>query len=72
MPISGPAQQLDRTPENGDIETLAAMVTHDNQLVAQLQDLDLRRLCTCAAGLSSRAQWRLEAVAEALRSTEQL
>ncbi|MFD6399041.1 hypothetical protein [Nocardia sp. NPDC060249] len=72
MPISGPAQQLDKTPENGDTETVAAIVSHDNQLVVHLQDLGLRRLCTCAAGLSSRAQWRLEAVAEALRNTEEL
>ena len=70
MPISGPAQQLDRTPECGDIETVAEAVTHDSHLVADLQDPGLRRLCTCAAGLSAHAQWRLEAVAEALRNTE--
>ncbi|MFD3747443.1 hypothetical protein [Nocardia sp. NPDC058633] len=70
MQISSPAQQLDRTPEYGDIESAAAMIAHDNHLVVELQDPGLRRLCTCAAGLSGRAQLRLEAVAEALRSTE--
>ncbi|WP_410872781.1 hypothetical protein [Nocardia sp. A7] len=69
MVISSPAQQLDGT-ENGDIESAAAMIAHDNDLVVHLEDPGLRRLCTCAAGLSGQAQARLEAVAEALRSTE--
>ncbi|MGY0499449.1 hypothetical protein ACWZHB_13285 [Nocardia sp. FBN12] len=70
MPISGPAQQLDRTPDYGDSEAVAATVSHDNELVADLEDPGLRRLCACASGLSRQAQRRLEAVAEALRNTE--
>jgi hypothetical protein len=71
VPISGPPRQLDRISERGDNKAVAApMVTHDSHLVAHLQDPSLRRLCTCAAGLSAQAQWRLEAVAEALRNTE--
>ncbi|WP_194827253.1 hypothetical protein [Nocardia sp. XZ_19_231] len=70
MQISTPAQQLGRTPEYGDTEPAAATVTHDSYLVGHLQDPGLRRLCMCAAGLTRQAQRRLEAVAEALRSTE--
>lgn len=70
MQISTPAQQLGITPECSDTDSAAAIVTHDNYLVSRLQDLGLRRLCTCAAGLSRHAQRRLEAVAEALRSSE--
>ncbi|MFI5500681.1 hypothetical protein ACIA5E_16610 [Nocardia asteroides] len=47
-----------------------SVVLHDNSLLVRLADPGLRRLCTCAAGLSPQAQWRLEAVAEALRNTE--
>ncbi|MEU4647299.1 hypothetical protein [Nocardia fluminea] len=70
MQISTPAQQFGRTPEYSDAESTAATVMHDSYLVGHLQDLGLRRLCRCAGGLSRQAQRRLEAVAEALRSTE--
>ncbi|MEU4417300.1 hypothetical protein [Nocardia salmonicida] len=70
MPLSAPAQRLGKTPEYGDTEPTAAIVTNDNLLVAHLQDRGLRRLCTSASGLSRPALQRLEAVAEALRNTE--
>lgn len=55
---------------DGDGATRASVVLHDNSVLVRLADPGLRRLCTCAAGLSPQAQWRLEAVAEALRNTE--
>ncbi|MEU3010527.1 hypothetical protein [Nocardia asteroides] len=61
------------TPPITDGESTAgttSVVLHDNSLLVRLADPGLRRLCTCAAGLSPQAQWRLEAVAEALRNTE--
>lgn len=61
------------TPPVTDGEPTAgttSVVLHDNSLLVRLADPGLRRLCTCAAGLSPQAQWRLEAVAEALRNTE--
>ncbi|MFE9790083.1 hypothetical protein ACFYO7_32415 [Nocardia salmonicida] len=70
MLVSARAQRRGGTPEYGDTEPTAAIATHDNILVGNLQDRGLRRLCTCASGLSRPALRRLEAVAEALRSTE--
>lgn len=52
-------------------EAGAATVVHDHEVIVHLEDPGLRKLCTCAAGLSPQAQWRLAAVAEALRHTEQ-
>ncbi|MFF2392327.1 hypothetical protein [Nocardia sp. NPDC058114] len=71
MQFSTPPQQpSQQTTKASDTESGVANISPDNRLVVRLQDPGLRRLCTCAAGLSLQAQWRLEVVAEALRDTE--
>lgn len=70
MQFPNPPRYLAGSAEGVDGEPGAPAVLHDHRLVLALADPGLRRLCRCATGLSPRAQWRLEAVAEALRSTE--
>ncbi|WKG12226.1 hypothetical protein QX204_12490 [Nocardia sp. PE-7] len=67
---TSPQQPNQQTTNGSETASGAANSSPDDRLVVRLQDPGLRRLCTRAAGLSLQAQWRLEAVAEALRNTE--